>query len=193
MNAVDLRIPTSKAATMGLLTLHGKREMIPLSLLVISGVQQGVPINVTPQSEESRSDTWPSNQSEEETQDLMHFIRQGHMFEKCKSVLEGLREEDNSVSKDVLSFALEVAACISGNLPVPDIYPDPDDRIEFDWELGGGTSFTLTVGPGRDIALSSDREKGGFLHGWSKNDDDDDTLPELVGFSLEWLEKMAAK
>ena len=137
------------------------------------------------------------------TYDMTYYVYQGRLFEECRRAIDELRrtakepnwdsEDAEPVSDEALSVALKVAATLPRNLPAPDIYPDPEGRIEFDWALDNGTSFTLTVGPKGDAAMSARRTKGGFLRGWSKNDDDNDALPDLVAFSLSWLEKMAAK
>ena len=135
--------------------------------------------------------------------DAPHVTLQSRHYEVCRQTIDELQEtakepnwdSENAepVSEAALSMALKVAAKLPGSVPAPEIYPDPEGRIEFDWSLENGTSFTLTVGPDGDAAMSAERAKGGFLRGWSKNDDDDDALPEFVDFSLGWLDKMAVK
>ena len=138
-----------------------------------------------------------------QTHDVSYPIYQGRLFQQYRDAINELRktakehnwdgEDGEPVSDEALSVALKVAANIPGYLPAPEIYPDPEGRIEFDWALENGTLFTLTVGPKGDAAMSAERPKGGFLRGWSKNDDGDDTIPDFVAFSLNWLERMAVK
>lgn len=122
---------------------------------------------------------------------------------ELQAVLQDLREsasqpnwdgEDGKpVSEAVINAAMEIVTALPDGLPEPDIYPDPEGRIEFDWTLKNGTVFTLSVGSDRDVAMSGKLTGGGFLSGWSKNDDDDYELPAFLGFSLGWLKKMAVK
>ncbi len=138
-----------------------------------------------------------------QTHDVAYFIYQGRNYQQCQNTINELREtakernwdgEDSKpISDEVILLALRVAANLPGDLPVPEIYPDPEGRIEFDWALENGTIFTLTVGPKGDAAMSAKRTNGGFLRGWAKNDDDDDTIPDFVAFSLNWLKRMAVK
>ena len=133
----------------------------------------------------------------------MVVVGTGQVFEKCRRSLDEIErtamdpnwDGDHAapVTDETLAVARKVAEGLPPLLPAPDVYPNPNGRIEFDWALENETVFTLTVGPERDIAMSARRPQGGRLRGWSRNDQDDLELPLFLGFGLDWLKSMAAK
>lgn len=63
-------------------------------------------------------------------------------------------EGGRAVSPETVSIAKEVAELLPQGLPKPDINATAHGEVDFDWTIGRGLAFTMSVGPEGDIAFA---------------------------------------
>ena len=91
------------------------------------------------------------------------------------------------MSRKTAGIAKDVAALLPGGLPKPDVNATAHGEVDFDWTIGRGLGFTISVGPEGDLAFA------GIFHGaeLSGTEPWTDVLPAFVGSCLERLQREA--
>lgn len=87
-------------------------------------------------------------------------------------------------------FAMKIVGKIIKKVTYkPEIAPDPDGRIDFNWHLDDGTMFTISVGNKRDLVISGLRYGKSELSGMQVWEIEDKKY-SLLECGLDWFNEV---
>ncbi len=87
-----------------------------------------------------------------------------------------------SVSPDTATYALKFALLLPNSLPIPEISPDPDGDISFDWISKTGKVFSASIDRTGRIAYAGRFGERSKIHGIEQLSD---SLPQEVLRGIE--------
>jgi hypothetical protein len=91
-------------------------------------------------------------------------------------------QEMEPINNDTVRAALQFAALLPRSLPLPEVAPDPDGEISFDWIGQADRMFSVSIGASGSMAYAGRFGERSKTHGIEQLSD---SLPQEILFGIE--------